>query len=95
MIWTPATSPARTGGTTGLGYSPFHLSTSTWRIRSEFLLRSVADVIIGYTVLAGGRKAQWFQWNGHDHKYDWSVPGADGSHLSALRQIRKATLTGR
>lgn len=82
------------GGTTGLGYSPFHVSTSTWRIRSEFLLRSVADVIIGYTVLTDGRKAQWFQWNGHNHRYDWNVPGADGSHLSALLQIRKATLTG-
>lgn len=35
-----------------------------------------------------------FQRNGHDHKYDWTARGADGSHLSALLQIRKATLTG-
>jgi hypothetical protein len=82
------------GGTTGLGHSPFHISTSRWRIRSEFLLRSVQDVIIGYTTVAHGRKAQRFQWDGHDHDYDWTAPGADGSHLSALFQIRHNTLSG-
>jgi hypothetical protein len=82
------------GGTTELGWGPFQVSTGVWRIRSEHLLRSVKDVIVGYTVLAGSRKAQWFQWNGFDLEYDWGVPGADGSHLSAFHQIRKAMLAG-
>jgi hypothetical protein len=51
------------GGTTGVGHAPFHTSTSQWRIRSEFLLRSVRDVIIGYTVSTGGRKVLRFQWD--------------------------------
>jgi hypothetical protein len=82
------------GGTTGLGHAPFHTSTSQWRIRSEFLVRSVQDVIIGYTTVADGRKIQWFQWDGYDHEYDWTAPGADGSHLSALLQIRRKILSG-
>lgn len=82
------------GGTASLGHGPFHISTSTWRIRSEFLLRSVADVIIGYTTVMDGRKTQWFQWDGHDHVYNWHEPGADGSLLSALLQIKKITLNG-
>lgn len=77
------------GGTTGLGHAPFHISTSLWRIRSDFLLRSVRDVIIGYAVGAGGRKTQRFQWDGCDYEYDRTVPGADGSHLSALLQIQR------
>lgn len=32
------------GGTTGLGHTPFHISTSRWRIRSDFMLRSVREV---------------------------------------------------
>jgi TIR domain len=82
------------GGTTSLGYAAFHISTSQWRIRSEFLLRSVQDVIIGYTIVADGRKIQRFQWDGYDHEYDRSAPGADGSHLSALLQIRRNTMGG-
>ncbi len=82
------------GGTTALGHAPFHIATNQWRIRSEFLLRSVQDVIIGYTTVAHGRKFQRFQWDGHDHEYDWTAPGADGSHLSALLQIRRKTLSG-
>jgi hypothetical protein len=82
------------GGTTGLGHAPFHISTSQWRIRSEFLLRSVQDVIIGYTTIVHGRKTQRFQWDGYDYEYDWTAPGADGSHLSALLQIRRNTLNG-
>lgn len=82
------------GGTTSLGHGPFRISTSVWRIRSDFLLRSVRDVIIGYTTVTGGRKTQWFQWDGYDYQYDWHAPGADGSHLSALLQIRKAMLNG-
>jgi hypothetical protein len=82
------------GGTTGLGHAPFHTSTSQWRIRSEFLLRSVRDVIIGYTTVADGRKIQWFQWDGYDHEYDWTAHAADGSHLSALLQIRRKVLSG-
>jgi TIR domain len=78
------------GGTTGLGHAPFHVSTSRWRIRSEFLLRSVADVIIGYTTTRARRKVQRFQWDGYDHEYEWNGPGADGSHLSALHQIMQA-----
>lgn len=83
------------GGTTGLGYAPSHTSTRVWRIRSTFLLRSVSDVIIGYTTVAAGGKVQWFQWDGYDREYDWSMPGADGSSLSALLQIRKLILSGR
>ena len=82
------------GGTTSLGYTPFHTSTSVWRIRSTFLLQSVSDVIIGYTTVTAGRKVQWFQWDGYDYEYDGNAPGADGSHLSALLQIRKITLRG-
>lgn len=82
------------GGTTGLGHTPSHISTSRWRIRSEFLLRSVQDVIIGYTTVADGRKTQRFQWDGYDQEYDWTAPGADASHLSALLQIRRNTLSG-
>jgi len=82
------------GGTTSLGHAPFHISTSEWRIRSDFLLRSVSDVIIGYTTVRAGRKVQWFQWDGYDHEYESTAPGADGSHLSALLQIRKMTLRG-
>lgn len=82
------------GGTTSLGYAPFHISTSVWRIRSEFLLRSVRDVIIGYTTVMDGRKVQWFQWDGYDHVYDWRAHGANGSQLSALLQIQKITLSG-
>lgn len=83
------------GGTTSLGHSAFQVATRVWRIRSEFLLRSVRDVIIGYTTVDGGRKTQWFQWDGFDHEYDWNAPGSDGSHLSALHQIRAAMLAGR
>jgi hypothetical protein len=83
------------GGTAGLGYGPSHVSTRTWRIRSEHLLRSVEDVIIGYTVVDGGRKVQWFQYGGYDLLYDWRERGADGSHLSALMQIRKIMMAGR
>ena len=82
------------GGTTGLGHAPFHIATNQWRIRSEFLLRSVQHVIIGYSTVVHGRKVQRFQWDGHDHEYDWTAPGADGSHLSALLQIRRKTLSG-
>jgi hypothetical protein len=82
------------GGTTGLGHAPFHISTSQWRIRSEFLLRSVQDVIIGYTTIVHGRKTQRFQRDGYDYEYNWTAPGADGSHLSALLQIRRNTLNG-
>ena len=78
------------GGTTGLGHAPFHVSTNRWRIRSDFLLRSVRDVIIGYATDASGQKIQRFQWDGHDHQYDWTIPGADGSHLSALHQIQRS-----
>lgn len=78
------------GGTTDLGHGPIHVSTRMWRIRSDFQLRSVRDVIIGYTIIAAGNKVQRFQWDGHDHAYDWSRPGADGSHLSALQQIKQA-----
>jgi hypothetical protein len=65
-----------------------------WRIRSEFLMRSVRDVVIGYTTVMDGRKVQWFQWDGYDHVYNWHARGADGSHLSALLQIKKITLSG-
>ncbi len=82
------------GGTTSVGHSAFQVSTGVWRVRSEFLLRSVKDVIVGYRRVTGGRKVQWFQWGGFDHEYDWSPPGADGSPLSALHQIRKAALSG-
>jgi hypothetical protein len=82
------------GGTTDLGHAPFHTSTSQWRIRSAFLLRSVQDVIIGYTTVAGEQKTQWFQWDGYDHEYDWTASGADGSHLSGLLQIRRKVLSG-
>lgn len=77
------------GGTTSLGYQPLRTSTSTWRIRSEHQLRSLKDVIIGYTVATADGEMQRFQWDGYDHEYDWRAPGADGSHLSALLQIRK------
>jgi len=78
------------GGTTDLGHVAVHVSTSSWRIRSEHMLRSVGDVIIGYTTIENGRKIRRFQWDGHDHEYDSSAPGADGSHLSALHQIKQA-----
>jgi hypothetical protein len=77
------------GGTTSLGYAPFHTSTSAWRIRSEHHLRSLKDVIIGYTTIAIEGEVQWFQWDGYDHEYDRHALGADGSHLSALLQIKK------
>jgi biotin carboxyl carrier protein len=77
-------------GTTDLGHAPIHTSTSGWRIRSNFLLRSVRDVIIGYAITRTGRKVQRFQWDGYDRAYDWRETGADGSHLSALRQIKQA-----
>jgi hypothetical protein len=77
------------GGTTSLGYAPFHTSTSAWRIRSEHLLRSLKDVIIGYTTITTEGEVQWFQWDGYDHEYDRHAPSADGSHLSALLQIKK------
>ena len=48
----------------------------------------------GYTIVAYGRKTQRRQWDGCDQEYDWTAPGADGSHLSALRQIRRNTLSG-
>ena len=76
------------GGTTSLGYAPLHTSTSTWRIRSERHLRSLKDVIIGYTINTTEGEVQWFQWDGYDHEYDRHAPGADGSHLSALLQIK-------
>lgn len=66
------------GGTTALGHTPFRISTSRWRIRSDFMLRSVRDVIIGYTTTRTGRKVQRFQWDGYDRAYDWNAPGADG-----------------
>jgi biotin carboxyl carrier protein len=81
------------GGTTDLGHAPIHISTSRWRIRSEFLLRSVRDVIIGYTITRAGRKVQRFQWDGYDRAYDWHALGADGSHLSALHQIKQVRQT--
>jgi hypothetical protein len=77
------------GGTTSLGYGPLHTSTSAWRIRSEHHLRSLRDVIIGYTTTTAEGDVQWFQWDGYDHEYDRHAPGADGSHLSALLQIKK------
>ena len=82
------------GGTTSLGHVPFQVATGVWRIRSEHLLLSVRDVIIGYTRVDAGRKSQWFQWDGYDLEYAWSGPGADGSHLSALLQIREAMKVG-
>lgn len=82
------------GGTTDLGHAPVHISTSMWRIRSDFELRSVRDVIVGYTTITAGHKMQRFQWGGYDQKYDWDVPGADGTHLSALQQIKHAIRTG-
>jgi hypothetical protein len=82
-------------GTTDVGHAAFHVSTSAWRIRSDHLLRSVNDVIIGYTVAENGRMVKRFQWGGHDRQYDPSAPGADGSHLSALRQIKQALQAGR
>ena len=78
------------GGTTDLGHTAFHVSTSSWRIRSEHRLRSVRDVIIGYTSADRDRRTRRFQWDGHDREYDSSAPGADGSHLSALLQIKQA-----
>jgi len=82
------------GGTTDLGHAAMHVSTSVWRIRSDHLLRSVRDVIIGYNTTENGRKMQRFQWDGHDHEYDSSAPSADGSHLSALHQIKQALRAG-
>jgi hypothetical protein len=60
-----------------------------WRVRSEFLLRSVRDVIVGYTRIVGGRKIRRFRWDGYDVEYDWTATGADGSPLSAFHQIRR------
>lgn len=77
------------GGTTSLGYEPLRTSTSAWRIRSEHRLHSLKDVIIGYTVSTADGELQRFQWDGYDHEYDWRAASADGSHLSALLQIRK------
>jgi hypothetical protein len=82
------------GGTADLGWMAAQVATRLWRVRSEHILRSVRDVIIGYTMLAGSRKTQWYQWDGFDLEYDWRAPGADGSHLSAFHQIRKAMLAG-
>lgn len=82
------------GGTTDLGHGPFHISTSLWRVRSDFLLRSVRDVIIGYTTVVEGQKVQRFQWDGFDYEYDWEATGADGSPLSAFLQIRRRALIG-
>ena len=45
-------------------------------------------MIIGYTINTTEGEVQWFQWDGHDHEYDQRAPGADGSHLSALLQIK-------
>jgi TIR domain len=78
------------GGTTGLGYAPMHVSTGRWRIRSNFELRSVRDLIIGYTTVTAGDTVQWFQWDGYDYQYDQTRPDANGSHLSALQQIKEA-----
>ncbi|HXS63923.1 MAG TPA: hypothetical protein VN767_13810 [Streptosporangiaceae bacterium] len=72
-----------------LGHSPFHISNSRWRIRSEVLLRSIRDVIIGYTTIQSGSKVQRFQWDGYDTIYDWRADGAHGSQLSALHQIER------
>jgi hypothetical protein len=83
------------GGTTDIGHAPFHISTSRWRVRSDFQLRSVRDVIIGYTVIRAGRKEQRFQYDGYDHLYDWHSPGAEGSHLNALHQIKQTRMTER
>jgi hypothetical protein len=82
------------GGTASLGHVPFLIATGVWRIRSEYLLRSVRDVIIGYTRVDAARKSQWFQWDGYDLEYAWGAHGADGSHLSALLQIREAMKMG-
>jgi hypothetical protein len=71
------------------GHSPFHISNSRWRIRSEVLLRSIRDVIIGYTTIQSGSKVQRFQWDGYDTIYDWRADGAAGSQLSALHQIER------
>jgi hypothetical protein len=76
------------GGTTNLGYAPLHTSTNAWRIRSEHQLRSLKDVIIGYTITSAKGELQRFQWDGHDQEYDWHAPSADGSHLSAFLQIK-------
>jgi hypothetical protein len=76
-------------GTMEFGHSPFHISNSRWRIRSEVLLRSIRDVIIGYTTIQSGSKVQRFQWDGYDTIYDWRADGADGSQLSALHQIER------
>jgi hypothetical protein len=72
-------------GTAPLGYAPAHVSTRTWRIRCTYHLRSVDDVIIGYTVGTGAKKVQWFQWGGYDHP----MPELGGSHLNALLTIRQ------
>ncbi len=82
------TDPDR-GGTTSTGYAPLQVSTNAWRIRSVHQMRSLRDVIIGYTVKSADGDVRRFQWDGFDHEYDWTPPGADGSHLSALLQIRK------
>lgn len=83
------------GGTADLGHVAFQVATGLWRIRSNRELRSVRDVIVGYTVVDGSRKTQRFHWDGYDHEYVYAGPGADGSHHSALHQIMEATMKGR
>lgn len=76
----PATGPAPN----------LHVSSGAWCIRSDHVLRSVRDVIVGDTTDDNGHKVRRFQWDGREHEYDASAPGADGSHLSALHQIQQA-----
>jgi hypothetical protein len=73
------------GGTVSLGHQPFQVMTRVWRIRSEYLLRSVRDVIIGYRRTDSGRKSQWFQWDGYELETD-----PDESCHDALLHIQEA-----
>jgi antitoxin (DNA-binding transcriptional repressor) of toxin-antitoxin stability system len=82
-----------------LGWAPIQVRTGTWRINSTHPLRTVADVLIGWTTIEGGSKIQWYQWNGWTRRFEWTedarrVPGGLPQANIALEQIRKATLDG-
>jgi antitoxin (DNA-binding transcriptional repressor) of toxin-antitoxin stability system len=83
-----------------LGWTPMQVRTGTWRINSTHTLRTVADVLVGWTTIEAGAKVQWYQWNGWTRRFEWTedarrMPGGLPQANIALEQIRKAVLDGR
>ncbi len=93
-FWLQGSSMADTG------WTPEQLSTGQWRVYSTRPLRTVRDVIVGWTAVEGDGKIQWYQWDGWTHRFDWTEQASnfgDELYLAniALEQIKQARLDGR